>query len=231
MIQAIFFDIEGTLTNLDMVKFMQNYLGIMAPRFAHILSPDKFSKQLLKSMENVQKDPKPELTVMQALYEDFSKAIGQSVQTLKPIFEEFYTVDFPALRCLVKPNPQGVKVVVNAIQQGFLTALVSNPLMPLVAIQEQIRWTGLTPEQFKVIASLDNLHYSKPSLQFFSEVAEQVGVRPQSCLLVSTHIDDVICKELGMKFFHVGSTMESEIQTNYAGQLDDLSRLISQGSL
>jgi len=231
VIQAILFDIEGTLTNLDSVKFTQNYLGILAPRFAHILSPDKFSKQLLKSMENVQKEPKPELTVMQAFFEDFSKATGQSVQILKPIFKEFYTSDFPALRCLVQPNPLGVKVVVNAIQQGFLTAIVTDPLMPLITIQEQVRWTGLTPEQFKVIATIDNYHYCKPHLGFFKEVAEKLGVRSQSCLLVSTNINDMVCQELGMKTFLVGSPIESEVRTDYAGQLDDLSRLISQGSL
>ncbi|MCB8817721.1 HAD family hydrolase [Desulfosporosinus shakirovi] len=231
MIQAIIFDIEGILSSLDTVKFVQNYLGILAPRFAHILSPDKFSKQFLKSMENVQKEPKPEQKVMQAFFEDFSKAAGQSVQTLKPIFEEFYTSDFPALRCLVKPNPQGVKVVENAIQQGFLTAIVSDPLMPLIAIQEQIRWTGLTPEQFKVIGTLDDFHYGKPHLGFFMETAEKLGVRSQSCLLVSTHISDLVCQELGMKVFLLGGSIETENRTDYVGQLDDLSRLISQGSL
>lgn len=230
MIQAIIFDLEGTLTNLDATKFMQNYLGILAPRFSHLLSPDKFSKQLLKSIENVQNEPRHDQTLMQTFLDDFSKATGRSVQTLKPIFEEFYTSDFPALRCLVQANPQGVKVVESAIQQGFLTATVSNSLMPLTAIKEQVRWTGLTPEHFKVIATLDNFHYCKPHLDFFKEVAERLGVKPQSCLFVSKHMDDLICQELGMKMFFVG-TLEPEVRTDYAGQLEDLSRLIIQGSL
>jgi len=230
VIQAILFDIEGTLTNLDMAKFIQNYLGILAPRFAHLISPDKFSKQLLKSIETVQIESRPEQTIMQTFFEDFSKATGQSVQTLRPIFDKFYTSDFPTLHCLVQANLQGVKVVESAIQQGFLTAIVTNSLMPLTAIQEQVRWVGLTPEHFKVIASFDNFHYYKPHLGFFKEVAEKLGVKPQSCLLVTKHLNDMICNELGMKIFFVGN-LGSEVQTDYAGQLDDLSRLISQGSL
>lgn len=230
MIQAILFDIEGTLTNLDMAKFMQNYLGILAPRFAHLLSPDKFSKQFLKSMETVHNEPKPEQTIIQTFYDDFSKATGVSVQTLRPIFEEFYSSDFPALRCLVQANSQGVKVVEYAIQQGFLTAIVSNPLMPLSAMQEQVRWAGLTLEHFKVMATMDNFHYCKPNFGFFLEMAEKLGVKPQSCLLVSKHMNDMVCQELGMKTFFVG-TLEPEARTDYEGQLDDLYRLISQGSL
>jgi len=230
VIQAILFDIEGTLINLDRAKFIQNYLGILAPRFAHLLSPDKFTKHLLKSIETIQKEPKPEQTVMQTFLDDLSKATGQSVQILRPIFEEFYVSDFPALRCLVQANPHGVKVVEYAIQQGFLTAILSISLMPLIAMKEQVRWAGLTPEHFKVIATLDNFHYCKPHPGFFQEVANNLGVGPQNCLIVTKHINDMVCQELGMKTFFV-ETLGLEVQTDYTGQIDDLFRLISQGRL
>ncbi len=230
MIQAILFDLNGTLLNVDTTDFMRNYLGILAPRFAHLISPDKFSKQLIKSLEISESDPKPGQTNMQTFYDDFSKATGHSFLTMRPIFEEFYESDFPALRCLVQAIPQGAKVVEYAIQQGFLTAVASNPVLPLSAMQENVRWTGLTPEHFKIIPALDNFHFFKSQLGFFKEVAESVGVQPESCLLVSGQTQDIICRELGMKMFFVGS-VGSEEHTDYAGDLDDLFRLISQGNL
>ena len=230
MIQAILFDLEGTLTNVDTNDFMRNYLGILAPRFAHLLSADKFSKQLIRALETLQSDPKPGQTNMLTFYDDFSKATGHSYHILRPIFEEFYESDFPALRCLVQAIPQGVKVVEYAIQQGFLTAVAANPVLPLSAMREHVRWAGLTPEHFKIIPALDNFHFTKPQLGFFREVAERLGVKPESCLLVSGQTQDIICRELGMKMFYIGS-VESEEQTDYAGNLDDLYRLISQGNL
>lgn len=230
MIQAILFNLEGTLTNLDSAKFMQNFLGILAPRFAHLLPTEKFSKLLMKAMESVQNQPKPDLTVLQSFLDEFSKVSGQPAQVLTPIFTEFYASDFPALRCLVQPNAQGIKVVEYAIQQGFSTAILSNPLMPLAAVEEQVRWAGLRPEQFKVIATLDNFHYCKPQLGFFQEVAEKLGISPQGCLLVSNDNSDMSCRSLGMKTFFIGS-MDVKIETDYFGQFEDLYRLISQGSL
>lgn len=230
MIQAIIFDLEGTLVKVDTIDFMRNYLGILAPRFAHLLSPDRFSKQLLKSLDTSQSDSKPGQTNMQTFYDDFSKTTGLSTQTLKPIFEEFYECDFPALRCLVQAIPQGVKVVEYAIQQGFLTAVASNPVLPLIAMEERVRWGGLTPEHFKVIPALDNFHFFKPHLGFFREVAESLGVQPENCLLVSGQTQDIICRDLGMKMFYVG-TLELEKEPDYAGDLEDLIRLISQGNL
>ncbi|TGE36724.1 HAD family hydrolase [Desulfosporosinus fructosivorans] len=229
MIQAILFDLEDTLINIDAIAFMRNYLGILAPRFAHLLSPDKFSKQFSKSLEVARSEPKPGQTNIQSFYDDFSKATGQSIQTLQPIFEEFYESDFPALRCLVQAIPQGVKVVEYAIQQGFLTAVASNAILPLNAMQEHISWAGLTPEHFKIIPSLDNFHFFKPHLGFFREVAESLGVKPDNCLIVSGHTQDLVCRELGMKTFFVGSIGLEE--TDYAGNLDDLFRLIGQGNL
>jgi len=230
LIQAILFDLEGTLIDVDTTDFMRNYLGILAPRFAHLLSPDKFSKQLLKSMKTAQSDPKPGQTNMQTFYDDFSKATEHSFQTMRPIFAEFYKSDFSALRCLVQAIPQGIKVVEYAIQQGFLTAVASNPTLPLIALQEHVRWAGLTPEHFKIIPAFDNFHFLKPQLGFYNEVAESLGVKPDSCLLVSGQTQDLVCRELGMKMFFVGS-IESEERPDYAGNLDDLFQLISQGNL
>lgn len=230
MIQAILFNLEKTLTNIDTTEFMQNYIGILAPRFAHLLPPDKFSKLLLRSIEVTQNEPKPGQTNMQTFFDDFCRASGQSMQTLKPIFEKFYASDFPTLRCLVQVNPLGVKVVESAIQQGFLTAVVSNLIMPLNAMQEQVRWAGLESEHIKVISALDNLHYCKPHIEFYREIADSLRVKPESCLLVSENPKDSICRELGMKMFYVGA-LDSGVQSDYLGQLDDLLRSISLGSL
>ena len=230
MIHAILFDIFGTLTTIDDNDFMRNFLGILAPRFAHLLSPDKFSKLFMRTLAVVQKDPKPGQTNMQTFYEEFSKVTGQTYQSLRPIFEEFYTDDFPTLHCLVQPNPAGLKVVESAMQHGFLTALASNPVLPIMAMKELVSWLGLKPENFSSIPALDNFHFHKPNPGFFIEIAENIGVKPENCLLVTDKLDDNVCSGLGFKVFYSGAD-KSEFQADYAGPLEDLLHLINQGRL
>lgn len=229
MIQAILFNPEGKLVNVDTTDFMRNYLGILAPRFAHLLSPDKFAKQLVKSLETSQNNNNPEQTNKQTLGDDFSKAIGQSLNVMCPIFEKFYESDFSTLRCLVQPTPQGVKVVEYAIQQGFLTAVATNPILPLSAMQEYVLWAGFKPEQFNVIPALEDFHYFKPQPGFFQEIAQKLGVEPDNCLMVSGQTQDLICQDIGMKVFMIGQ--EANEPADYTGNLDDLFRLIGQGKL
>ena len=225
MIKAILFDLEGTLIRVDTNNFMRNYLGLLAPRFAHFLSPDKFSKQLLKSWEFAQRESGPEQTVMQSFYEDLSKAMGHSSQILQPVFEEFYEADFPTLKCLVQVVPQGVRIVNHALQRGFLTGVASNPDMPLEAMREYLSWAGLKPKQFKVIPAMDSFHYFKPQREYFQELAEKLGLKPENCLLVCSQTQDLVCRKIGMKVFLTGAPETAE-EADYTGSFDDLFRLL-----
>lgn len=231
MIKAILFDLDGTLTQMDQEEFMHNYVGLLAPRFKHLISPDKFAKQIGRSIEVMITEPKEGKTNQQVFFDDFTRATGLSFTTLWPILEAFYIEDFPALQCLVKINPEGRQVVESAIQQGYTVAVASNPVMPLLAIEERIRWAGLSPEVFTVVPSLESFHFCKPHLGFYEELALRLGRSPKECMMVGNHpLEDLIARNTGMKTFFVGTPSE-EIQTDYAGDLTELNRLLLRGNL
>lgn len=231
MIKAILFDLDGTLTLMDQEEFMRNYIGLLAPRFSHLISPEKFGKQVLRSIEIMIKEPKEGKSNLQTFFDDFTKATSLTYNTLWPIFEEFYKTDFPALKCLVKVNTEGKESVESAIQQGYIVAIASNPVMPKLAIEERIRWAGLSPDQFTVIPSIESFHFCKPQVGFYSEIAENIGLNPKECMMVGNHpIEDLAARKIGMKTFLVGSPSEENI-TDYQGDLQELNKLILRGNL
>lgn len=211
---------------------MRNYIGLLSPRFAHLLSSDRFAKQLLRSIDVMIKEPKPDHTNLQTFFDDFSKATGLSYNTLWPIFEEFYAIDFPALQCMSRANPEGKKVIEFALQQGFMTALASNPVLPMAAVVEQIRWAELSVEQFAVIPSIEDFHFCKPHLGFFDEMAKKLKLKPAECLMVVNHPDeDMVARELGLKTFFLSESSADNKLSDYSGELSDLSQLILKGNL
>lgn len=231
MIKAILFDLDGTLTIMDQEEFMRNYIGLLAPRFSHLISPEKFGKHVLRSTEVMIKEPKEGKTNLQTFFDEFSRATGLTYSTLWPIFEEFYKTDFPALKCLIKVNPDGKHAVESATQQGYLVAIASNPVMPTLAIEERIRWAGLSPEQFTFIPSIESFHFCKPQLGFYEEMAQSMGLSPRECMMVGNHpIEDLAAREIGMKTFLAGIPTE-EIQTDYYGDLQELNKLILRGNI
>jgi len=106
-------------------EFMKNYIGMMAPRFAHLMPPDIFAKQVMRSTEAMINNPQPGKTNLQTFFDDFTKATGIGYKTLWPIFEAFYEQDFPALRCLTKVNPEGKQLVETSIRKGYILAVAA----------------------------------------------------------------------------------------------------------
>lgn len=231
MIKAILFDLDGTLTVMDQEEFMRNYIGLLAPRFSHLISPEKFGKNVMRSTETVIKEPKEGKTNLQNFFEDFTRSTGLTFNSLWPIFEEFYKIDFPALKCLVNANPEGKHAVESAIQQGYIVAIASNPIMPTLAIEERIRWAGLSPEQFILIPSIETFHFCKPHLGFYEEIARCLGLSPSECLMVGNHpLEDLVARNIGMKTYLVGN-LTDDAQTDYYGDLQELSKLILRGNI
>lgn len=231
LIRAILFDLDGTLSFMDNEKFMRNYVGLLAPRFSHLYPPDKFAKQLMRSTDVMVREPKPGRTNLQTFFDDFCRVLSLSFSVLWPIFEEYYEHDFPNLKYLVKPNPEGNKAVETAIQQGYTVAVAANPVMPLSAIKERIRWAGFSPELFKAIPSIETFHFCKPHPGFFEEAAKHLEVEPAQCLMVGNHpVEDLAARHTGMKTFLNSEVMDG-VETDYAGGLADLTRLILQGNL
>lgn len=232
MIRAILFDLDSTLFSIDQVEFMRNYIGLLSPRFAHLLPSDRFAKQLLRSIDVMIKEPKPDHTNLQTFFDDFSKATGLTYNTLWPIFEEFYVIDFPALQCMSRVNPEGKKVIEFALQQGFMTALASNPVLPMSAVVERIRWAELSVEQFAVIPSIEYFHFCKPHLGFFEEITRKLKLKATECLMVGNHpVEDMIARELGLKTFFLEESSDDKKLSDYSGNLSDLSQLILKGNL
>lgn len=231
MIKAILFDLDGTLTVMDQEQFMHNYIGLLAPRFKHLIAPERFAKQVIRSIETTIKEPQTGKTNFEIFFNDFTKATGLSVNTLYPIFDEFYITDFPALQCLVKINPDGKRAVEYAKEKGYMVAVASNPVMPRRAIEERIRWAGLAPGDFKVVPAMETFHFCKPQLGFYEELAHCLGLPPQDCLMVGNHPEeDMVARHIGMKTFFVG-TQTAEIQTDYAGDLSELCQIIQGKNL
>ncbi len=231
MIRTVLFDLDGTLSFMNQAEFMRNYVGLLSPRFAHLMPPERFAKQLQRSTEVMKYEPQPNRTNLQTFFDDFCRATGLTYHVLWPIFEDFYRLDFPALQCLTRVNPEGKRTVEAAQKQGYVVAVAANPVMPYVAIAERVRWAGLAAGQFALVPSIENSHFCKPHVGFFTEIAACLGFAPSDCLMVGNDVqEDMVAKEVGMKTFLCGEP-PAEPVSDYAGSLTDLGRLLLQGNL
>ena len=80
--------------------------------------------------------------------------------------------------------------------------LASNPLFPMPAQLNRIRWAGVDPEDFEVITSYEDSVYCKPNPMYYKALAGQLGVSPEECLMIGNDAqEDMAAAEIGMKVF------------------------------
>ena len=119
------------------------------------------------------------------------------------MFDEFYEKDFYAAKGFCGFNPNAAITVHTIKEMGLRIALATNPIFPAVATESRIRWAGLEPDDFELYTTYENIGYCKPNPEYYKEIARQLGVSAEHCLMVGNDVteDMEAAQEAGMNVF------------------------------
>ncbi|MBO8168114.1 MAG: HAD family hydrolase [Thermoanaerobacteraceae bacterium] len=230
--KALLLDLDGTLSHMDVDRFLQTYLAALAQKFTRWLEPKVFIKQVMASTVVMVNNNQPEKTNKDVFLDDFFRATGLERDFLWQEFYKFYAEEFSQFRRLVTTNPLGKELVATAREKGWKVVIASNPVQPKVAMEERIRWGGLDPEEVDFIPSLEEMHFCKPNPRYFLELAERAGVHPQDCLMVGNdEREDLAAAKAGMRTFLITEEPDKNTEADYCGQLEDLLAMIKTGEI
>lgn len=198
---AILFDMDGTLIEVDMKKFLHDYFGYWQRLVAkHTDEPAEFVKKLIWATDKMVENTDKNLTNEQAFWQAFSEE-NWPYEIYKPIADNFYDNEFLLLEPLVKKRPSMISLI-QKLQGKTRLALATNSVFPKKAILSRLKWGGLQPEYFDFIASYEQMHYCKPRPGYFLEIAEFLNVDPKRCLVVGDDPQlDLVAHKLGMATF------------------------------
>lgn len=182
MIEAILFDLDGTLLDVDMDDFLDRYLLKLA---AHLSEDEKtFPRKLWASTGMMIENLDPGITNEEAFMADFLTWIKYPHNEIRQIISDFYEHIFPTLQATAGPFLHTETALAAARKQQCPLVLATNPIFPLVAIQHRMVWAGLKEEDFKLITSYENMHFAKPKPEYYREIARMLDVNHKNCLMV-----------------------------------------------
>lgn len=199
---TILFDLDGTLLPMDNDAFTKGYFRLLAAK----LAPHGYdAKQLVDGIwagtaAMVKNDGSR--TNEKAFWDRFSSIFGEAVLEDLPLFEEFYETDFQAAQAFCGFNPDAAATVQAVKTLGLRAVLATNPIFPAVATRTRIRWAGLTPEDFALYTTYENIGLCKPNPDYYREIMRRLDVRPEECLMVGNDAtEDMVASETGMRVF------------------------------
>jgi HAD superfamily hydrolase (TIGR01549 family) len=229
VIDAVLFDLDGTLLHNDMERFMRCYLQALSSRLAGYMPPQEFVRVLLAATDRMLLDANSCVTNEQAFQRAFDVLSGRSLNEIRPLLDDFYAHDFGTLAECTRREPQARSVVESVLAAGRQAVVATHPLFPRTAILQRMAWAGVDDLPFSLITSYENMHSAKPRPEYFQEIADRIGVPAGRCLMIG---DDLIldqpCVRIGMRFYHV---TEHEPFDPNAGTLRHLHELIQGGLL
>ncbi|MGI6575263.1 MAG: HAD family hydrolase [bacterium] len=233
MYKTLLFDLDGTLLNLDIDRFLPIYFRALTTRFAHLMAPAEFIFHLMASTEAMINNKDQRLTNEEAFMLDFVPRISISREELMPILEDFYRHDFAKLADDTFFLPLAQKTVKNALEKGFEVVIATNPVFPRLAMEHRLHWAGLKDCPFRLVTTYENMHFCKPHIEYYKEILTLIGREPAECLMIGNDVqEDLVAGQIGIKTFLVKDCLINRLPkdpvADYQGYLADLYRFIRE---
>lgn len=202
--KAILFDLDGTLLPLNFDSFMRAYFRLLAPHLEEWYKPDEIAPWILRATKHVVENENSRLTNEEKFRHALFGNRSDHADTLWPIFERFYQNSFDELRIHTQPTEIAREICRTVVEKGYRIALATNPIFPSSAIQARMQWAGIDDIPFDVVTTMESTHFCKPNPKYFLEIADALGVSPESCLMVGNDVqEDGAATYLGMKAYLV----------------------------
>lgn len=208
MLDTIMFDLDGTILPIDTDKMIMDYFMGLTRKLKDIFQPAFFQKVLFDSSMDMINNLTPEITNEEAFFNSFLKKINYPKEKLMPIFDDFYQNDYKELGKYVKGNKY-VKLTLDLLKdEGYDIILATNPVFPKEAINERLKWAGVSYNYFSFITSYEVMHFCKPYIQYYEEIVKKLDKDPKSCLMVGNDVDeDIIASKIGFRTFLIKDYM------------------------
>lgn len=201
-IKAILFDLDGTLLPMDQDVFVMTYFKKLAEKLAPLgYESETLFKSIWAGVKAMVMNDGSFLNE-DAFWKVFAEIYGEQVYEQKPVFEEFYRNDFPKVQSVCGFDKRA-KEVVDLAKTKAKVVLATNPIFPAMATEHRMSWAGVSPEDFDLYTTYENIGCSKPNPEYYKEILRRIDCEPEDCLMVGNDVDEdmVVASKLGMKVF------------------------------
>ncbi len=204
MIKAVLLDLDNTLIHNPDVPFARAFLARLEDCFR---SPHErpFVTSFVQALRGLAVDHDMRTTNARFLIRAISADIGQAEAEVEAAVSRFYQHAFPALQDLIQPVRGAADFVQYLMQKKIAVVIATNPLHPLEAVEQRLRWGGLPTDGYVLVTHTSNMHFAKPDPAYYAEIAARVGVEPDETLVIGDSYNNDIepAERVGMQVIAV----------------------------
>lgn len=209
MIQALLVDLDDTLLENDLGRFLPAYFDLLAGELAAFGPKDRILAAILAGTKAMLGNEDPERALAQVFYDAFESATGADPAAVAVVLDRFYREIYPQLERLTRPKEGAAELLRGAKSQGLAVAVATNPLMIRPAIEHRLAWAGVPAGGFDyaLITDVETFHFAKPRPAYFAEALGYLGRLPTEAAMVGNDPAEDLepAAALGLRVFHLTS--------------------------
>ena len=199
-IRAVLFDLDGTLIDVDMNRFVPMYLRRLTDYMSDQVNPALATEALHHAVAAMFANVDASRTLESILLEVLETELAISPELYAECLEQFCQNDLESLRHLVTVHPLAAQLIGSSRNRGWEVVLATNPIFPRSVIDARLNWAELDSEVFHHVTAYETAHFCKPSAGFFEEVLERLQLSAEACLMVGNDtLHDLSASRVGMQ--------------------------------
>jgi FMN phosphatase YigB (HAD superfamily) len=202
---TLLLDLDDTLLDTNVQPFLTAYYEALARHLSPLVPPEAMLDALRSGVKLMLSSADPASTLRQVFEREFYGKLEIQPDRLRAAITRFYDDVFPTLGKLAQPRPGAAALVDWAQQAGQQVAIATDPLFPLQATQERVRWAGFDPRRFDLISSYESFHFSKSHPAYYAEFLGRLGWPDRPAIMAGNDIqrDLLPADRLGLMTFRV----------------------------
>ena len=199
-IQAVLFDLDGTLIDVDMDQFIPIYLQRLTQYMSGQVSSARAVKAIQHAVAAMFANTDADRTLESILHEVLESELAVSPARYSECLEQFCRNDLELLRPMVTSHPLSTQLIKSSLAKSWKVVLATNPIFPRVVIDARLEWGELDGDAFHHVTDYETAHFCKPSPGFFEEILDRLQVPAERCLMVGNDtLHDLSASQVGMQ--------------------------------
>ena len=209
---TLLLDLDDTLLDTNLEAFVPVYFQALSQHLARYTEPNTMLRALISGVSLMNESEDPTRTLQEVFDSDFYPKLGVRREEVADDLEEFYDDIFPELAQYTRPRPEAVSFVEWALSCGYRIAIATDPLFPRKGTYHRLRWAGFDPDDFELVSSFEDFHFTKTYPAYYAEVLGRLGWPEGPVLMVGNDVERDLAPahRLGLKTFYVDGESASQ---------------------
>ncbi len=205
---TVLFDLDDTLLHTNTHQFFPAYFKALGESLSHIASHEKAAEQIGFAVQQMQANQDPAKLLSEVFAENFYLPLNTHQEACQEELLRFYHNEFPKLQAVTDMNPKADGLVKWCLMQNMNIAVATNPLFPEIVTSQRMAWAGLDQKDFVFVSTMDNFHFTKPNLTFYTEALGRLGWPEGNAVMIgdSTFYDLSPMETIGFPTFWVNDS-------------------------